>query len=68
LIELKAKLLWLGSKMSPSDAYEPHTCLVPKKAIRRFQIPSGTGITNGYELPCGCWEQTQIFSKTNKYS
>lgn len=27
----------------------------PIKAKRSYQVP-GTGVTGGYETPCGCWE------------
>jgi hypothetical protein len=30
----------------------PYVCLVPLEARRR----PGTGVTDNYELPCGCWE------------
>ena len=33
------------------------TCLrAPMEASRERQIPPGNGLTDGCELPCGCWE------------
>lgn len=32
-----------------------HVCLVPSEAIRGCQIP-GIAVTDGGELPYGCWE------------
>ena len=34
-----------------------HMSLVSEEARRGHWIP-GTGVTNGCELPCGCWELT----------
>lgn len=33
----------------------PRACFVSVKVRRKCQIP-GTGVAEGYELPCGCQE------------
>lgn len=33
----------------------PHACLVPTEARRKHRVPL-TGITDGCEPLCGCWE------------
>lgn len=38
---------------------------VPSEEVVRF---SELGVSSGCELPCGCWEQTQVFCKSNKCS
>ena len=35
--------------------YAPCACLVPMKARRGVRSP-GTGVKDGCEPPCGCWE------------
>lgn len=34
----------------------PHVCLVPEEA--REDIRSRTGVPEGGEPPCGCWEES----------
>ena len=34
----------------------PCVFLVPKKCQKRVSDPPGTGVINGCELPCVCWE------------
>lgn len=31
-------------------------CAASMEASRERQIPPGNGLTDGCELPCGCWE------------
>lgn len=32
-----------------------HVCLIPKRPEEGAGSP-GSGVTNSYELPCGCWK------------
>jgi hypothetical protein len=48
--------------------YALHMCLVPTEARREHQILSRTGVTDGCELPCGCWELNLVVWKNSQCS
>ena len=43
------------------------TCLVPQTSEEDVRYP-GTGVMDGCELPCGCWEQNLGLLEKHKYS
>lgn len=44
------------SVLPASVSVRHSACPVSTQARRGHQSPSRTGITEGHELPCGCWE------------
>lgn len=42
-----------------------HVCLVPLEVRRGVEFP-GTGVRDGWELPCGFWESNQVLWKNRR--